>query len=159
MNRLKHTRSSLFLIELIIAILFFSAGSAVCIQAFVQAHLMSQKASDLSFASAQVSSAASVVRYTDGSPEAIAGYFPGAEEIPGAEAAADTENGGQTCAVYYDEERQLCSAEDAAYILTIHTEQEGGRTDARLSMSSAEGSSIYELSLRYPSGAAAGKEE
>ena len=37
MTRLKHSRSSLFLIELIIAILFFSAGSAVCIRAFSQA--------------------------------------------------------------------------------------------------------------------------
>ena len=62
MTRLKPARSSLFLIELIIAILFFSAGSAVCVRAFAQAHLMSQAASDLSSASAQVSSAASVIR-------------------------------------------------------------------------------------------------
>ena len=40
MTRLKPARSSLFLIELIIAILFFSAGSAVCVRAFAQAHRM-----------------------------------------------------------------------------------------------------------------------
>ena len=76
MTRLRHSRSSLFLIELIIAILFFSAGSAVCVRAFAQARLMSQAAADLSFASAQVSAAASAVRYTDGSAASIAELSP-----------------------------------------------------------------------------------
>lgn len=48
-----------------IAILFFSLGSAICIQVFVKAHTLNQSAQDLSFASAQVSSVASVVKYTD----------------------------------------------------------------------------------------------
>ena len=73
MTRLRHSRSSLFLIELIIAILFFSAGSAVCVRAFAQARLTSQAAADLSFASAQVSAAASAVRYTDG---VVYGAYP-----------------------------------------------------------------------------------
>lgn len=61
------SKSSLFLIELIIAILFFAIGSAVCVRAFVKAHDLSMRAKDLSFASAQASSAASVLEYTDGS--------------------------------------------------------------------------------------------
>ena len=36
-------RSSLFLLELIIAILFFSLTSAVCVQIFVRAHLISRQ--------------------------------------------------------------------------------------------------------------------
>ena len=38
----KHSRSSLFLMELIIAILFFSLAGAVCIRLFVTAHSISQ---------------------------------------------------------------------------------------------------------------------
>lgn len=158
MTRLKPARSSLFLIELIIAILFFSAGSAVCVRAFAQAHLMSQAASDLSFASAQVSSAASVIRYTDGSPEAVSVYLPGAaavntDGVTGASGSDDPAalSDGQTCAVYYDSSRQPCSREEAAYTLLIHTSQEGIRTDARLSMTGPDGTVIYELDLRYPS--------
>ncbi len=39
---MKHSRSSLFLMELIMAILFFSLTSAVCIRLFVRAHTISQ---------------------------------------------------------------------------------------------------------------------
>ena len=38
---MKHSRSSLFLMEMIIAILFFSLASAVCIQLFAKSHLLS----------------------------------------------------------------------------------------------------------------------
>ena len=38
--------SSLFLLELILAVLFFSVASALCIQIFTKAHLMSQDARD-----------------------------------------------------------------------------------------------------------------
>ena len=40
-------RSSLFLLELIIAILFFSLTSAVCVQIFVRAHLISRQTQEL----------------------------------------------------------------------------------------------------------------
>ena len=40
---MKSSKSSLFLIELIISILFFSLASAACIQLFVKAHLMDEK--------------------------------------------------------------------------------------------------------------------
>ena len=40
---MKSSKSSLFLIELIISILFFSIASAACIQLFVKAHLTDEK--------------------------------------------------------------------------------------------------------------------
>lgn len=40
---MKSSRSSLFLMELIISILFFSLASAACIQLFVKAHLLNIK--------------------------------------------------------------------------------------------------------------------
>ncbi len=43
---MKTSKSSMFLMELIIAILFFSLASAVCIQLFVKSHLLSSAASD-----------------------------------------------------------------------------------------------------------------
>lgn len=38
---MKHSKSSLFLMEMIIAILFFSIASAICIQLFAKAHTLS----------------------------------------------------------------------------------------------------------------------
>ena len=40
--------SSLFLMELILAILFFSVASAVCVQIFVKSHLISRQSEELS---------------------------------------------------------------------------------------------------------------
>lgn len=39
---MKSTKTSLFLMELIIAILFFSLSAAVCVQLFVKSHIISQ---------------------------------------------------------------------------------------------------------------------
>ncbi|WP_035769038.1 hypothetical protein [Butyrivibrio sp. NC2002] len=43
MNRMQHNKSSLFLMELIIAILFFAISGAVCVRLFVNAHLLSNR--------------------------------------------------------------------------------------------------------------------
>lgn len=43
---MKHSKSSLFLMELIIAILFFSLASAVCIQLFARSHILSRETVD-----------------------------------------------------------------------------------------------------------------
>lgn len=138
--------SRLFLIELIMAILFFSLGSAVCIQAFARAHTVSSEARDLAFASATVSGAANVVRFTDGSLEAFQTYYP--------EAEAD----GAGFAVCFDADFSPCGREAAAYILRVETERDGGVTDANIRMEDPQGGSLYALSLRYPGdgGGAAG---
>ena len=47
---MKHSKSSLFLMELIIALLFFSLASTVCIQLFVKSYTLSQETTDLNYA-------------------------------------------------------------------------------------------------------------
>ncbi|WP_026652058.1 hypothetical protein [Butyrivibrio proteoclasticus] len=47
MNQQTTSKTSLFLMELIIAITFFAISSAVCVRLFVSAHLLSQKNYDL----------------------------------------------------------------------------------------------------------------
>lgn len=42
MNRALHSKTSLFLMELIIAILFFSISGSICVKLFVEAHLLSK---------------------------------------------------------------------------------------------------------------------
>ena len=43
MNRVSNTRSSLFLMEIIISVLFLSLSGAICVQMFVKAHLIAQE--------------------------------------------------------------------------------------------------------------------
>lgn len=98
-------RSSLFLMELMIAILFFSLASAVCVQLFVKAHLLSRETADLNQAVNQAQSTAEVLRGTDCSSSSISQYLPQAE----------LDSQGFT--LYYDSGWNSCKKEMAQYEL------------------------------------------
>ena len=112
--------SSLFLLELILAVLFFSVASALCIQIFTKAHLMSQDARDLNFAVNEVSSMA--------------------EQMP--------DDSLQDAAAYYDSSYASCEKADAVYVLTVHYEPEDTLLKAHISMDTiADNRNIYTLDI------------
>lgn len=112
--------SSLFLLELILAVLFFSVASALCIQIFTKAHLMSQDARDLNFAVNEVSSMA--------------------EQMP--------DGTLQDAAAYYDSSYTSCKKADAVYVLTVHYEPEDTLLKAHISMDTvADNRNIYTLDV------------
>lgn len=112
--------SSLFLLELILAILFFSVASALCIQIFTKAHLMSQDARDLNFAVNEVSSMA--------------------EQMP--------DDSLQDAAAYYNSSYASCEKADAVYVLIVHYEPEDTLLKAHISMDTiADNRNIYTLDV------------
>lgn len=112
--------SSLFLLELILAVLFFSVASALCIQIFTKAHLMSQDARDLNFAVNEVSSMA--------------------EQMP--------DDSLQDAAAYYNSSYASCEKADAVYVLTVHYEPEDTLLKAHISMDTiADNRNIYTLDV------------
>ena len=60
MKKQTSSRSGLLLMEIIIAILFFSVVSAICLQLFVKAHNMGTDTEELDMAVRQCSSVAAV---------------------------------------------------------------------------------------------------
>lgn len=138
MNKSGNSRSSLFLIELILAILFFSLGSAVCVRIFAHAAIISRSASDLSFASSQVSSAASVIRFSDDPAGNAASYFPGAR------AQEDS------FSVFYDADHTLCNEEDAIYTMNVSYSVSDGFGTGYICMTGSKGEVLYDLELSYP---------
>lgn len=118
MNRKQRNRSGIFLLELMIAILFFSMASAVCIRLFVKSHTVSEDTRNLNMALNQVSAAAEVFRLGADMQEFLAGEFPYYEE--GKEAL--------TFYVYYNEAWENCREEAASFYLSVEIQQQG--TDA-----------------------------
>lgn len=111
MQSQKHVRSSgIFLIELILAIFFFSLASAVCVQIFVKSHLLSRDSERLSHAVNECCSVAEVLTCAESLDAAIAQL-----QIlyPQMQAAAWSVS---NC---YDTEFNPCSQKDAAYQLTV----------------------------------------
>lgn len=74
-TNMKHSKSSLFLMELIIAILFFSLASAVCIQMFAKAHLLSAQTVNQNNAVIQAQNLAEVFLSNDGDITQVASFF------------------------------------------------------------------------------------
>ena len=65
MNKRNASQSSLFLIELIFVIFFFSLTSMLCVQVFVKAHLTGKEAKEESLGSTLISSVAEALSYMD----------------------------------------------------------------------------------------------
>ena len=136
--------SSLFLLELILAVLFFSVASALCIQIFTKAHLMSQDARDLNFAVNEVSSMAEQISAGTLHSDTAASSDDTASD-PSTQMPDDSL---QDAAAYYDSGYASCETADAVYVLTVHYEPENTLLKAHISMDTiADNRNIYTLDV------------
>lgn len=136
--------SSLFLLELILAVLFFSIASALCIQIFTKAHLMSQDARDLNFAVNEVSSMAEQISAGTLHSDTAASSDDTASD-PSTQMPDDSL---QDAAAYYDSSYASCKKADAVYVLTVHYEPEDTLLKAHISMDTiADNRNIYALDV------------
>ena len=150
--------SSLFLLELILAVLFFSVASALCIQIFTKAHLMSQDARDLNFAVNEVSSMAEQISAgTLHSDTSASSDDTAASSDDTAASSGDTasdpstqisNDAWQDDTAYYDSSYASCEKADAVYVLTVHYEPEDTLLKAHISMDTiADNRNIYTLDV------------
>lgn len=146
-NRAKS--SSLFLLELILAILFFSLASAVCVQFFVKSHILSRDAQSLNHAVNECSGIAEIVNTSDGTEEVLdlitEVYF---------DAPIETyeENGdipAVSVRIYYDEEFIPCTESEGVYTLQVELWEQGRMLTAGITMAEIEKDPIYELTVKH----------
>ncbi len=141
MNKRNASQSSLFLIELIFVIFFFSLASMLCVQVFVKAHLINKEAKEESLGSTLVSSVAEALSDTDTfnadtSFKEFKKLFPEAKEI---------KDGWQ---IAYDKNGTAVSSDDAFYYLTVTKETNGYLNQYSLVLKDADGTSIDTLDLK-----------
>lgn len=143
--------SSLFLLELILAVLFFSVASALCIQIFTKAHLMSQDARDLNFAVNEVSSMAEQI--SAGTLHPATAASSGDTAASSGDTASDpstqiSNDAWQDDTAYYDSSYASCEKADAVYVLTVHYEPKDTLLKAHISMDTvADNRNIYTLDV------------
>ena len=149
MVRKSRARSSiLFLMELILAIFFFSAASAVCVQFFVKSHLLSRDSNALNHAVNICAGVAETVSAAESIQDAaglLKELFPDGDSM-------DTRTDAET-AVYYDSDFAVCKQADASYILFLQLSQSGQLLNASMSVTGAGTDSgagvIYTLTARH----------
>lgn len=143
---MKHSKSSLFLMEIIIAILFFSLASTVCIQLFVKAHLLSVQTIEQNHAVVSAQNLAELFLAAEGDFTQIADLYPACE--------ADASNG--TIMVFFDSEWKECDS--SAYRYTSQLQLIGREASAPGSMisaniqvldSEAPDDAIYSLQVKH----------
>ncbi|KMZ54495.1 type IV pilus modification PilV family protein [Dorea sp. D27] len=137
MKKKTSNRSGLLLMEIIIAILFFSVISAICLQLFVKSHTISRDTEELDTAVNQAASVADIIRGTEDAETALREYYP----------HMNTED--SNIYIYYDKEFKPCSEPEAGYYLEIEKgSSDSGITEYRLSVDkTGSASHIYELEI------------
>lgn len=109
-------RSSLLLIELIIAILIFSLTGALCLQLFVKSHSLGKRTEELDMAVRQAVSVSELIAQKDGLEHELSQLYPDADMDPG------------NIIIYYNRNFEECSHKDAYYQMNILSSD----TDERL---------------------------
>lgn len=109
------SKSSLFLLELTIAIVFFALAAVICIQLFVKAHMLSRESSELNMALLQAQSVAEAYKSVHGDGEKLARVL---------EATVDETNGVRySYFLLFDSNwERVTDKREAAYMLILSSE-------------------------------------
>lgn len=108
-------KTGLFLMELIIAILFFSLAAAICIQLFVKSHMISERSIALNHSILLAQNTAEIFYATNGDPEKMASLL-GCGESSGTAAITDSDNASTLTLFYTDKFDCLDPAEAASAV-------------------------------------------
>lgn len=129
-------RSSLFLLELIIAIFFFILASAFCVRFFVKAHLTEEEAVNRNLAVHTASSIAELLRNDDLDLTQIKKYYP---------LAKSTDHG---VFVYFDKDFEVSSEEEHVYLLKLDNSYEDSFHKGFIQVYQND-NLLYELNVKY----------
>lgn len=103
MNKRSSSKSSLFLMELIISLLFFSIAGAVCVQLFLKSHLVGENTVDTTNSILWSQNLAEAFLASNGSPQKLNVIFP---EGTAAE---------NSFSLYFDGDWESCAPDTAVY--------------------------------------------
>lgn len=109
---MRNSRASLFLMELMISILFFSLSSAVCIQLFVKAHTINETTEDKSKATLIAQDICEYFHHSNGDKSKILSYY------------WDYEESADSILLYFTESGSPCYNVGAEYVATLTFGQE-----------------------------------
>lgn len=137
--------SSLFLLELIIAILFFSACASVCVLFFVKSHTMSQNSEKLNFAVNECTTLAEIIQSSDTETAAVSAIK---EIYPDSYTHMNPQD--TTMDIYFDRNFSECNRNDVIYIVKANIATNEGMIIGNVYAGTEdESANIYELEVKH----------
>ncbi|MCI8993914.1 MAG: hypothetical protein HFG80_14620 [Eubacterium sp.] len=147
MNR-SNSRSSLFLMEIMLAVLFFSIAGALCLQMFAKSHQMENDTTNLSMAANHVQSTVELLKHSvspsrenrtdDFFPECILTEYPHAELNSG------------TTSIYFDPDWNHCEKTQGAFCMEITPPETEDIKEAEDSGLFCRTISVYKTGVKEP---------
>lgn len=133
-NNLKsRSKSSLFLMELIIVLMFFSLCAATCMQIFANAKVKTDYSRDLTNAAFVAESVAEVYKAVGGDLEATASKCDG-EAVPDG-----------VMKIYYDKDWNPTAQDGAVYVMTVTETETDDIEKAFIEVDDMEGENLFEI--------------
>lgn len=136
--------SSLFLTELMVAILFFSLAATLCITIFVKAHLLSQSAVTLNHAINISSDAAEIIRTADSMTQVQQQL---SRLYPDATSTVTADSGDWT--VYFDDEYYPMDSKHYTQYETIKMSEKNGLISAKITFFDETKKEVYSLDIDH----------
>ncbi len=134
MNKYRPIKSSIFLLEIMLNILFFAILATICIQLFFKARMLSKNALLLDHAVATCTSIAEVYQSVQDGKEIIMTLYPDAIEL------------NETILLYFNENRLPCTEADSFYRVVLEYDER--QHTAKISFYPKDGTSlIYSLEV------------
>lgn len=134
------SKTSLFLMELIIVILFFSVSSVVCVQLFVNAHMTNQATTRLSNGNTVMTNLAECFIGCDADLSEIQGLYDYSKYDPEL----------NTLTVFYNSEWNLCEDnEDVAYTASLYTYYDDNMAIGNITILDLEGNTIINEEIKH----------
>lgn len=142
--------SSLFLLELILAILIFSIASAICVQFFVKSHLLSRDSRVLELSISEVSSIAEIIYISDSLEDSVNTIVALHTGVSQTTSNTTNESEQTDLTLYYDQDFNHCTQNEAQYMMQVALGAENHMLSANLEILSSETlESIYSLNVSH----------
>lgn len=140
-----HSKSSLFLMEMILAILILALTGTTCVRVFASARLQRQKARELNHIQELATSAGEVLEGWDGNISSFIRILPPSVQT------SDTDQSWKL-EYFYDDEWKGCTKNSSQYQYTMLIQLNISETEkkADLSFFNSNGNSLYQLSMAFP---------
>lgn len=143
-KRKRASASSLFLMELVVAILFFTLAASVCITIFVQAHIQSERAKALNHALNICADTAELVRTSDSIEEV-------SQQIGQVYEYAELSQEGEPyeISIYFNDNYLPTAQSSLAQVETVQLTETDDMLHADLSFRNAHGDEVYSLHIDH----------
>lgn len=139
---MKHSKAALFLMELILALLFFALASTVCLRLFTKAHALSKQTVNENHAVIHTQNLAEAFLATEGNMKEIKALFPN----------ADMNESDNVLMLFFDKNWNVCSLSEANFhaSLTLLPATDGLITaDIAVTSLTAPEDTIYSLIVTH----------